>query len=727
MNTTTDQPTLIENTHPSVNAPPRTVKLRQLRKHAAHDRTRYDLQKIAGLTLQIYQRDIDTWQPIVAASLPSDNGHDPAFAIISGHRRYFARIFVHAVREWAALEENQETVTDGITLDFVHALIQEMVTKLGSVEEAAAQLLQLYGEETLPIVRFQGDLKAQILALQAANFGSEEPDLLGRARSFKAAVDAGTTPQEIARNAGVNLHYVLNHLALANTHPELAQRIANDELSMSVARILAGLPEAQRQGLTSFILANPSAKLTVKQLKQTAKQLANWSGLQLPLTGYANQAQRNLARCLSQLWQNGVTNDAIAAWGATAVLAYQDTLQGEPWCQPERVKQWLQLFGGDQYVDANNKVQWQTVLKNLLPQLTCTACPISQLPKHTLNSDLGEGQGGALGMPCRLNMENESDPCIHGLVANDPFTVRVPWEWANHPGIQSQNGVYTANTLTDLQTAWQHQAQLETAEESQQEQVETPIPNADATAVTEETAPIKSGTISNPQSRIDQSPTVSSRPIPNTSAISAQVQPSPIQKMRTHIRTYMEEHGRFNTKHPFATPCNACRHKLDGSPTKDATLPHCTWAKRLRRVDFRQIIADENGLLPIPVCRQFAPSQIWTERIPAYPHPITMPRAWIARQILSLVKQGNGQAAHTNAIQRTMFAFLTGRPMSSSESSQDWFAEQFHQHQGSLSDAQLWTLFIWTLTELDRAQRKSFSLPVDAKSAQFVQANDVTW
>ena len=232
----------------------------------------------------------------------------------------------------------------------------------------------------------------------------------------------------------------------------------------------ADLPAAQSEGLTAFILANPGDKLTVKQLKYTAKQLANWSGLQLPLTGYANQAQRNIARCLAQLWQKALQADPAATWSVTAVLAYQDALQGEPWTNPDRVYQWLQLFGGHDYVSADGDINWQAVLAELLPQLACATCPIAQLPAPALRTELGEGRDGPLGIPCRLPRENGSQPatpCLHGLLPNDPFTVRVPWEWAEHPGIVSQNGGYIANSLPDLQTAWQHQAQLEAAEDTE--------------------------------------------------------------------------------------------------------------------------------------------------------------------------------------------------------------------------------------------------------------------
>ena len=69
-------------------------------------------------------------------------------------------------------------------------------------------------------------------------------------------MEAGANAEEIARNAGQHLNYVLNHLALTEIPPELAQRIAAGELPMSVAVTVADLPEPKRTGLAIFILAN---------------------------------------------------------------------------------------------------------------------------------------------------------------------------------------------------------------------------------------------------------------------------------------------------------------------------------------------------------------------------------------------------------------------------------------------------------------------------------------
>jgi hypothetical protein len=107
-------------------------------------------------------------------------------------------------------------------------------------------------------VPFAGSDKAQVLALQAANYGSEQPDMLGMAHSFRQAVEAGATPAEIARNVGQHVAYVTNHLALTEVPPELAQRIADGDFPMSVATAVADLPEPKRSGLAIFILANPS-------------------------------------------------------------------------------------------------------------------------------------------------------------------------------------------------------------------------------------------------------------------------------------------------------------------------------------------------------------------------------------------------------------------------------------------------------------------------------------
>jgi hypothetical protein len=93
----------------------------------------------------------------------------------------------------------------------VRTLLTTLVESLGSLEKLVASLLTKYGDEEITFVTFEGSQKAQILALQAANYGSDQPDRMGVAHSFRQAVEAGATPEEIARNVGQHLNYVLNH------------------------------------------------------------------------------------------------------------------------------------------------------------------------------------------------------------------------------------------------------------------------------------------------------------------------------------------------------------------------------------------------------------------------------------------------------------------------------------------------------------------------------------
>ena len=55
--------------------------LKQFKAHRAQMRTQYDLDELATLTLQVYERGLDAWSPIVAAA------HEDEYHIISGHRQ----------------------------------------------------------------------------------------------------------------------------------------------------------------------------------------------------------------------------------------------------------------------------------------------------------------------------------------------------------------------------------------------------------------------------------------------------------------------------------------------------------------------------------------------------------------------------------------------------------------------------------------------------------------
>jgi hypothetical protein len=65
--------------------------------------------------------------------------------------------------------------------------------------------------------------------------------------------------------------------------------------------------------------------------------------------------------------------------------------------------------------------------------------------------------------------------------------------------------------------------------------------------------------------------------------------------------------------------------------------------------------------------------------------------------------------------------------MGSNENYSDWFSQQMASQGGDLSDAQMFTLFVWAHTEWGRAHRGSFSLPVNGHGVQFASYQEQGW
>lgn len=690
-----------------------TTAIQLLKPHPAQMRTTYDLESLATLTLQVYERGLHNWQPIVASpnlGLSEVEGGQSSpdgtasFHIISGHRRHVAQLLAFALRDWA--KEHSDTDID---IEVVRTMLNTLVESLGSLEKVIASLLAKYGGEEIPFVTFEGSQKAEILALQAANYGSENPDALGVAHSFRQAVEVGATPEEIARNSGQHLHYVLNHLALTKIPPDLARRIAAGELPMSVATAVADLPGTKRTGLAIFILANEPGKLTAKTIRECAATLKKWPGLQQPLM-VKHQAQRNTARALVRLWSQVVEAYPEDAYAAASMLICRG-LHEEPWATKEKLTLWFQTLGGDTYF-TDDRINWPAVVEHLLAEVACETCPIAHLPAQQLRSDLSRGQGGPLGMPCRVG--ESATRCIHGLAESDPFDCRVPWDWSEHPGVVNEGGDYRVKDYEDLLAAWEAQAAKEKAEDKA---AATATTSADSVQAVEPETPTNAATSA---AANRQAPPPDLQP-EEADAPDTPAKDSPISKQRAKIADFMQRHEQLAATHPFATPCGRCRHRLDSSPTKDDSVPHCAWAGRLRKVSFKVLEADENAP-QIPVCRQFAPNQPWAEIIPGHPNPPGMPREWLKEQILLLAKATNHYGSSRNG-----FEFLTGRPMGASENYGDWFAQQLDTHIGELSLEQLFTLFIWSHSEWQRAGGHPFSLPVNGKGVQFATYDEIKW
>ncbi len=64
------------------------IPIKNLKQHPAQMRTVYDIESLAMLCLQIYERGLDEWQTLLA----SPNGEESSYFIVSGHRRRMARL-----------------------------------------------------------------------------------------------------------------------------------------------------------------------------------------------------------------------------------------------------------------------------------------------------------------------------------------------------------------------------------------------------------------------------------------------------------------------------------------------------------------------------------------------------------------------------------------------------------------------------------------------------------
>jgi hypothetical protein len=266
-------------------------------------------------------------------------------------------------------------------------------------------------------------------------------------------------------------------------------------------------------------------------------------------------------------------------------------------------------------------------------------------------------------------------------------------------------------SLEALLQAWQAQATKEVAEDEAAEKGDE--------AQAADTASQRSTGNERGSAGASSSPA----PAQPAAAPSTPLKDSPIARQRALIADYMRRHEQLAAGHPMATPCGRCRHRLEGSPTKDESVPSCAWAGRLRSVEFKcwRPVGGEGPV--IPVCRQFAPAESWAERIPAHAAPPGVPREWLKDSMLRLVK-----AAGHYAGGRQLFEFLTGRPMGGDEKYDGWFATRLDENIGSLSDGQLWTLFIWAMSEWQRDRdSRRFDLPLNGAGVQFATYHEVGW
>lgn len=678
------------------------VEMGSILAHPAQMRTLYSPEGMAELALQVYaNQGIDAWNPILVTPTPESNG----YYVVSGHRRRMATLFAWAVEVWLNHQPDVATRRAAFTLEEMQTFLQTLLAKYTDIEGAADALAAKFADRPLDVALFEGDVKAQILALQRANYGSETPDVLGIAHSFRAALDAGASETEIARNTGQPLAFVQKHLALTRIPLELAELIAAAKVPMSVAQIVSDLqPESARNGMALFVVTNVG-QVTADGLKSCARAVVGWHPFgTMPMT-IAHQGQRNMIRMLAALWEAQVATKPVQTWANAIMLIYRGINHTAPWESQSAYSEWIRVLGGDTYFqEIAGGIQWEVLIRDFLTAVACERCPLVRLPERILLQDLSD-RPGALGRPCRTANRAAYQRCINGFADGDLLDIRVPFAWEHHPGVTKQGQFYTITDAQALEAAWHAQAATEDADAAAEEPPdETPTATTTPTAVQDHipaTAKPKGATT-------PTSPT-------------SEKADGPIVKMRAQIAEFMQSHTSQTVHHPFATPCGTCQHRLTQSPTKDASVPHCTWAGRLRHVQFLTL-QDAAKQIAIPICRQYAPNRPWQELIPAHPAPVPLPRDYLISQIRLHVKE----ADRVSNNDRHPFEFLTGRPLGS-EGHTTWFESQFTEQVGSLSDAQLFTLFVWSLSEYERARHaNAFTLPTDALASGFVTVAELS-
>ncbi len=723
-----------------------TVNLSELNEHPAQMRTTLDAEGMASLTLQVHTRGLDPHQPIVVARPPLERetvavpgtGED-GMVVISGHRRLLARLLAYELEGLLSHERVRADGDGGLTepsasqaeglaeasadLDKARSIVAGWAGQDGGLIAAYGPLAARHGEREITVVLLEGDQRTQVLALQASNFSQEEPDMLGQARSFHAAAEAGASVQEIANNVGKSVHYVQNHLAVVEMPEALIRLIVDGALGMGVARPVASLPAGKREGLAAIVVARAerTPPPTVAAVKAAAQRLGQWDGIQVPLRA-PDAATRNRARIMQALWGQVVAEKPLRAWGVAADAAYQGLL-GEPWTDTRICAAWIAALAPEVSHGENGRADWDRLMVDLAPDVSCATCRVSGLPYPPLSQDLA--------LPCRSSLTAEeprtAQPgvCLQGMGEHDPFLVQVPMAWAGLQGVSEHP--YTCTSWEDLQAAWLAQQERERAEVETVADRSTARPTsseADAQSEADTRAEDVGGDPSDPSPAPAETP---SQPVGPS-------EPRPIDQQRAIIRSFMENHTSLATEHPWATLCALCQHLRGDSPTKDPSLPHCEWAARLKTVEFFIRGPVDGGGPCIPLCRQFAPQDSpWRQRIPAHSAAPSLSRDWMLAQIRHLVADGH-KTRRPIGDARTMMEFMTGRPIKATgEGHRGWFLQELEKQVGELSDEQVQTLFVWVFSEWRRVKANGYGgdnqypVPVGPNGSQSVLYSEREW
>jgi hypothetical protein len=672
-----------------------TTKLSQLQDNPAQCRTLIYPWPLAELALQVYTDGVSPHHPFVVA----DNG-DGSYRLVSGHRLRSAALLAEETKKrhgaedgvtlfdvWNVLcdvagTDQQVVVCDDCDMtaelherdhvwcrrceDWVGAHYEERKVPNAETLPELHQVLAARGDVEVPVVLYEGSPKEEILMLQQANAGGEKPDLLGLAKSFAAAVEAGAMPAEIATANAIPESRV-NAILMLNSVPEdLARAIADGDVALGVARELSRLKGDKLKLDAAAEAIRLRGGCHVGNAAKLVSTLQTWETPVVPLDPEMSPQERNSARLMAALWAKTLAEDPARAWLAVARGALDHRGIRVEFLSDERASD---------------------LLYELVPEARCDSC---QLREQLQRAPFGHWHNR---YSCQ-NDEADVKCCGRAVGPSDPYVVRVPWQWSGYPGVKS--------------TGYSDRACF--SSEDFDKAIERALAPED-----EDTERDDSG--------LYDLASYCKRAYPKLR------EPGNVAEQRDLIADFMARHGDFaGAGHWFATRCETCQHKLEESPVKSKPdAPHCAWAHRRRKVQFGIRRPVEEGQGPdIPMCRQYAPAQRLNDIIPEHPTPPpNMTREWmknlITHQVEHIERENRGQRTYT----RMMCEHLTGRPQLSRESHLRWLMARVEEEIGNLSDAQLWTLLLGITAEWERDRAGYYDLCLsDSRIVRYV---DEAW
>jgi hypothetical protein len=582
----------------------KNIKIKELHRHPAHDRSTLDVEKMGGLVFGIYTQGFDPAEAVEIAQRPKGG-----YYIVSGNRRTIACLLAAAtVAKIGTSDEFPELTLEEFTPVFTELVGDRPVFTVAETLKAE------YGEVEIPCRLKEAQGANLITRLMRANAGREETDQLGRARAWEAAMKEGMSEKKIAQANGIDVKEVNETIPLAQVGEEIAFLVLMGKFSLPLAKELMKLNDEKRAGVEQFILTNKD-NLSQGDVIKVIKGMKNWKGLEIPLTP-KHQAQYNIALAMVNYWSMLCEKQSAIIWGLASVLVHRG-VDAKPWETPDKTNAFFQVTGGDIYFDhAKQAVKWPSVLR-LMKHITCETCAVSQLPSEKLEDELK--------LPCRQD-KTVNGRCLKGIGKDGLVRLPVPESWGGLEGVEGSNGDYVVTGRDQLQAAWNAKQKAEKggreAEAAQLEAEKAEAKKVKAKGKKQSDPPT-------PSSQQDDTP-----------AGQSESQKSHVQRKREQIRFYMENHQGTNINHPWATACGSCVHKLEESPVKSAKdAPHCQWSKGGKPVGFEQLtpVAAEGQAVPakqiIAICKQYKPEDDFVTLIPEATHP---PHKQLNRQVYGL-------------------------------------------------------------------------------------------